>query len=114
MVLITVPQEVYQSLQDRCGIVLVTAQTGVSSSLRVVLTHAADWVYGPGERRKTKWTHMLESTYPDTGISPRGKASDFDSDIVGSNPAIPIKLFYIGHQKTHANTRLVSTVLHFH
>ena len=68
-------------LQDRRGIVLVTAQAEVSSSSCVILTHAADWVYGLRERRKTKWTHMLESTYPDTGVSPRGKASDFDSDM---------------------------------
>ena len=29
-----------------------------------------------------KWTHMLESAYPDTGVSPSGtKASVFDTDI---------------------------------
>lgn len=39
------------------------------------MTHAADWVYGLRERRKAKWTHMLGSTYPDTGVSPRGKAA---------------------------------------
>ena len=114
MVLITVPQEVYQLLLDRCGIVLVTAQTGFSSSPCVVLTRAADWVYGPGSSERRNGPTCSRAPIQILGYRQTVKASGFDPDMCRFESCYPNQTLLYRTPKIHPNTRLVSTVLHFH